>query len=200
MTLDNLTKQDFPSALQVLINSFSEYEVMRYFFQDSGEHYNRDLSDFLSVFCEMSLLEDWFGYVLKDNDAVVAVAIGRNDFKGQTESTVEEGVMNDFYNRMSTNTKAYMDTYEYGSLEMHSPLPNHFIELIGVDPKYQGKGYSKALMSSLEELSKQDPISEGICLNTESATNERFYLHMGYELIAKKTLGDLQSRCFFKAT
>ena len=54
-------------------------------------------------------------------------------------------------------------------------------------------------MERVHELSRKDPASEGVTLNTEDAGNVSLYQHLGYKLIGQAEVSpELKTWCFYR--
>ena len=73
--------------------------------------------------------------------------------------------------------------------------------MLGVRRKDEGHGHARRLLDAPHEMSRRDPTSSGVTLNTEAPHNVPIYQHFGYDVIShvrlgrdRETLGLLSSR------
>lgn len=197
MAIRTLSPDDLPAAGEILLQSFKHYEVMRYMFTNAEGDYNALVTEFLLFFCRMSLAHSWPCLGLFENGELLAVTAGRGADDQLQQSFNDE--FDRFCEKVGPEAAQQIQRYEQGSADMHHDQPHYFVEVIGVHPDHQGKGYAKELLIAVEQISNQDPLSTGVCLNTESPGNVPFYQRMGYQLTIDRAIDNIHSWCFFKA-
>ncbi|MCU0464094.1 MAG: GNAT family N-acetyltransferase [Anaerolineae bacterium] len=75
-------------------------------------------------------------------------------------------------------------------LAAYQPYAPHFrLEFIAVALRYQGKGYSRALLDDLHQRALAHPDSVGVWLETANATNVPLYQRFDYIVSAQTTIG-----------
>ncbi len=72
----------------------------------------------------------------------------------------------------------------------HASFPHLYLAPIGVDPKFQGKGYASKLLRPMLNRLDQDKVH--CFLETQSRYNVDIYLHYGFEVINKTTIPDTE--------
>jgi len=60
---------------------------------------------------------------------------------------------------------------------------HHHLNMLGVRTAHQGRGYAKPVLESVHALADADPLSAGVSLTTEVASNLGFYQHFGYAVV-----------------
>jgi len=75
-----------------------------------------------------------------------------------------------------------------------APFKHWFLEIIGVDPEFQGKGYAGKLLSPM--LSRIDEEGLPCYLDTEKEANVRLYEHFGFEVIDKSDIPGTDLTCW----
>jgi GNAT superfamily N-acetyltransferase len=81
-------------------------------------------------------------------------------------------------------------------IKMQYPVPNlWYLEVIAVDPNWQGRGVGKKAMCSVLELVQDEPI----VLECTSETNIGFYRKLGFEVVDEVQLaqGDEAVKLWF---
>jgi len=77
--------------------------------------------------------------------------------------------------------------------------PNIHVNMLGVPPRYQGRGLGRLLLEHVHAMSREHPESRGVSLTTESAGNVPFYVRLGYRLVGQGRIGPgLESWGFFR--
>jgi GNAT superfamily N-acetyltransferase len=81
---------------------------------------------------------------------------------------------------------------EYGEIKeaCAHERPHTYLTAIGIRPDMQRRGLGGRLLARVHQLSAGDRSSEGVALDTQSASNVTYYRRHGYEVYAEKTLGD----------
>ncbi|MBT4511952.1 MAG: GNAT family N-acetyltransferase [Chloroflexi bacterium] len=81
----------------------------------------------------------------------------------------------------------------------HIPDESHFyLTALGVHPDEQRKGYARALLNAVHELSNAYPTSIGVSLDTGNRANVPMYEYFGYRIVAKTKLKELDLWCMFR--
>ena len=71
--------------------------------------------------------------------------------------------------------------------------------MLGVRPEFSGRGLARALLEEVQAVSRADPRSTGVFLETEDPRNVSFYEHCGYRLTGHARIGrELESWGFFR--
>jgi GNAT superfamily N-acetyltransferase len=55
--------------------------------------------------------------------------------------------------------------------------------MLAVLPRFQGRGYGRALLERVHAMSREHPDSRGVTLTTESPASVPLYEHMGYRVV-----------------
>jgi GNAT superfamily N-acetyltransferase len=77
--------------------------------------------------------------------------------------------------------------------------PNIHVNMLGVPPRYQGRGFGRVLLERVHAMSREHPDSRGVSLTTESAGNVPFYERLGYRRLGHGRIGPgLESWGFFR--
>jgi ribosomal protein S18 acetylase RimI-like enzyme len=67
----------------------------------------------------------------------------------------------------------------------HPKEPHLYLQVLGCDPPFQGKGYGKALLDRLALEARARPEIAGIYLETATEANVAFYGSKGYEILGE---------------
>ena len=77
--------------------------------------------------------------------------------------------------------------------------PNIHVNMLGVPPRFQGRGLGRRLLERVHAMSREHPDSRGVSLTTESAGNVPFYERLGYRMVGHGRIGPgLESWGFFR--
>ncbi|HKN13968.1 MAG TPA: GNAT family N-acetyltransferase [Candidatus Binatus sp.] len=67
----------------------------------------------------------------------------------------------------------------------HPKEPHLYLQVLGCDPPFQGKGYGKALLDRLALEAKARPEIAGVYLETATEANVAFYSSKGYKILGE---------------
>ncbi|MGA7871227.1 MAG: GNAT family N-acetyltransferase [Candidatus Binatus sp.] len=67
----------------------------------------------------------------------------------------------------------------------HPKEPHLYLQVLGCDPPFQGKGYGKALLDRLALEARARPQIAGVYLETATEANVAFYSSRGYEILGE---------------
>jgi ribosomal protein S18 acetylase RimI-like enzyme len=69
--------------------------------------------------------------------------------------------------------------------ENHPKEPHLYLQLLGVDPAFQGRHYGSALLDRLKREASARPEIAGVYLETATEANVAFYSSKGYEVLGE---------------
>ncbi len=192
--IERLTPEDRGAALDVLCASFRDYPVMRYALAHSGDEYDTHLRDLIGFFCDARYMRGWPVLGIRDDGRVVAAAL-----VSEALVTPRPVDLQAAYHRLeqSIGTAALdrMNRYEELSSGAEPDTPYYYVGMVGVSPECQGRGYGRALLAHVAEMSKDDPLSHGVCLSTEDPRNVAYYESLGYRIIGEADVDALHAWC-----
>lgn len=76
--------------------------------------------------------------------------------------------------------------------------PHHYLSMLGVRPRAQGRGLGRALLEDLHEVSRRHPASTGAGLDTSNPGNVALYEHFGYEALTHLEVSGVEAWCMFR--
>ena len=68
------------------------------------------------------------------------------------------------------------------------PYSHHYLEILGVDPQYQGQGFSSKLIKPM--LVRLDTEGKPCYLETQDEKDVAIYLHFGFTVIDESVIPD----------
>ncbi|MCK7548360.1 GNAT family N-acetyltransferase [Marinobacter koreensis] len=97
------------------------------------------------------------------------------------------------------STRRYMDYHE--QIRHLLPQPQaHQLPLMGVNPKYQNRGYGRLLLKAIERVCADNPRGSGIVLDTGNSRYLPFYESEGFRSLGQIRLGDFEDHVLFRET
>jgi ribosomal protein S18 acetylase RimI-like enzyme len=178
-----LTRKERDAGAAVLGRAFSEYELLWYYFPDKRER--RAAADTFGFIALSICLK--YGEVYASSEKLEGVAAwlppGKAPFGGwQIIRSVPLSALFRFARQGAGRMWAYGRFVD----NLHRklvPYPHWYLEIIGVDPAYQGQGFSSRLLR---------PVLEGIdrermpCfLETNTVKNVAIYRRFGFEVASE---------------
>jgi len=177
-----LTRKDRDAGAAVLGRAFTEYELLRYYFQDEAERHAVAVT-FGFVALSVCLK---YGEVYASSAKMEGVAAwlppGKAPFGGwQVIRTVPLSVLFKFGRQGAIRMQAYGRYID----NMHRklvPYPHWYLQIIGVDPAYQGQGFSSQLVRPMLECIDREHLPCFLETNTEK--NVAIYQRFGFGVVS----------------
>ena len=90
-----------------------------------------------------------------------------------------------------------MAIYDETAAKGKPPAPHYYLGVIGVHPDMHGRGVGTQLLRSFCDLSRSDPLSCGVYLETAQESNLRFYERAGFAETGRGRLGRATLWCMY---
>jgi GNAT superfamily N-acetyltransferase len=194
--MDHVTHASGDEALGPLCEAFADYPVMRYVLGPAGDYSGR-LRTLVGFFLVARVLRKDPILAVHTDGVVSGVAICTLPGLPSTPDLDEA--------RSWTWAELGNDARErYGEwVRLWEPLgvaePNIHVNMLGVPPRFQGRGLGRRMLERVHAMSREHPDSRGISLTTESAANVPFYERLGYRVVGQGRMGPgLESWGFFR--
>jgi ribosomal protein S18 acetylase RimI-like enzyme len=178
-----LTRKDRDAGAAVLGRAFTEYELLRYYFQDETERHAVAVT-FGFVALSVSLK---YGEIYASSAKMEGVSAwlppGKAPFGGwQIIRSVPFSVLFRFGRQGASRMQAY-GRYVDNLHRKLVPYPHWYLQIIGVDPKYQGQGFSSRLVRPV--LERIDRERMPCFLETNTGKNVAIYRRFGFEVVSE---------------
>ena len=183
-------------VLGPLCEAFARYPVMRYVLGPDGDFPER-LRTLIGFFLVARVLRKDPILATYDGDEVSGVAIctlpglpGPPDLDEARAWT---------WGKLGADARARYDEWVHIWGPLNVTEPNIHVNMLGVPPRYQGRGLGRVLLERVHAMSLEHPESQGVSLTTESAGNVAFYERLGYRIVGHARIGPgLESWGFFR--
>jgi len=181
-----LTLKERDAGAAVLGRAFAEYELLRYYFHDETQRHA--IADTF-VFIPLSVCLK-YGEVYATSEKLEGVAAwlppGKAPFGGwQIIRSVPLSVLFRFARQGASRLRSYGAHVD----KLHRrlvPHPHWYLQIIGVDPAYQGHGFSSRLLRpALERIDRE---RMPCFLETNTVKNVAIYRRFGFEVISEDNL------------
>jgi len=178
-----LTGKDRDAGAAVLGRAFTEYELLQYYFHDETE---RRAVAVTFGFVALSVCLK-YGEVYASSAKMEGVSAwlppGKAPFGGwQIIRSVPLSVLFRFGRQGASRMQAY-GRYVDNLHRKLVPYPHWYLQIIGVDPKYQGQRFSSQLIRPMLERINREHLSCFLETNTEK--NVAIYRRFGFEVVSE---------------
>lgn len=178
-----LTLKERDAGAAVLGRAFTEYELLRYYFRDEVK---RRAVAATFAFISISLCLK-YGEVYMSSEKLEGVAAwlppGKAPFGGwQLIRSVPLSALVRFGRQGAGRIWAYGRFIDNLHRKM-IPYPHWYLEIIGVDPSYQGQGFSSRLLRPM--LERIDRERMPCYLETNAEKNTAIYRRFGFEVVSE---------------
>ena len=178
-----LTRKDRDAGAAVLGRAFTEYELLRYYFQDETERHAVAVT-FGFIALSVCLR---YGEVYASSAKMEGVAAwlppGKSPFGGwQIIRSVPLSVLFRFGRQGASRMQAY-GRYVDNVHRKLVPYPHWYLQIIGVDPAYQGQGFASQLIKPMLERIDREHLPCFLETNTEK--NVAIYQRFGFGVVSE---------------
>ena len=184
--LARLNKSDIQPAVEVLTRAFRNYPLLKYFFSDELER-ERIAPYFFQYILNYGVRHGEI-YATSPNLEGVAVWLTSDKYPmtfWRSIRSVPPSIIFGFGREGGSRmryTGEYIDTVH----KRLAPFKHWFLQTIGVDPQFHGKGYAgKLIRAMLARIDKEDL---PCYLETLDEKNVRLYEYFGFRVIEKSTI------------
>ena len=172
-------------VIETLCEAFADYPVMRYVLGADGDYAER-LRTLIGFFVAARVLR---------GDPMFAVS-GGAELTGVVICTLPDGSPPPELEAVRERTWATLgaealERYQH-CVRAWEPLaiaePNLHVNMLGVRPRFQGRGLSRLLLERVHALSRELRNSVGVTLTTETAANVALYQRFGYRIVGHREI------------
>jgi GNAT superfamily N-acetyltransferase len=181
-----INKNNAEPAVQALVNAFKNYPIFQHYFPKEKNRIN--ILHYLLSFSVYSGIKYGKVYATTSNLEGVAIWIPSNNYPITTWKMLRSVSLLTTLNVVRCggykmkHFSDYIDKVHRGL----APSKHWFLQAMGIDPKYQGKGYASKLLRPM--LSKIDQEYLPCYLETIEERNVSIYEHFGFKTIDKTTV------------
>ena len=184
--LVRLTKAQVKPAAEVLSKAFHNYTLLQYYFPEESEREKIELY-FVSIF---SCYGVRYGevYATSPNLEGIAVWLPPHNYPMTIWRLVQSVPLSIIFGfgRYGGGRMRQFNEYIDAVHQRLAPFGHWFLQVIGVDPQFQGKGYAGKLLKPM--LARIDEEGLSCYLETIDEHNVSFYKHFDFEVIEKSTI------------
>lgn len=179
--LVRLQKSQIKPAAEVLARAFQDDPIFVHFIPDASERKNK--LPYLIRFLTRYGISHGEVYAISPNMEGVAVWIpSEKAARTQWRMMINGGLS--LYLKLGREiVSRRRPVIDFISLihRLHAPFRHWYLELIGVDPELQGKGYAGTLLKAM--LARLDKENVPCFLETQNGNNVPIYQHYGFKVV-----------------
>ena len=196
MTLRDLDRTRKFAALDVLCAAFYDYPVPRYVIDAADSDYDGKLRELIDFFVEGRLTRSVPLIGLYDSNDLLGVAVVSPPHESLPPRELEI-CQAQAERRLGREAMARFERYEKACEATDPGHVAHYLGMIAVRPDVQGRGLGRQLIDAVKARARSDPISTGVTLNTELASNLPFYEKLRFIKGSEADLGPLHTWSFY---
>ena len=188
-TVSRLTESDAPEVVDVLVDAFADYPVMRYVLGADGTTRDRltKLIGFF-VFRRIQLGGPMLGVRAADGRLVGAAVMTLPSEPEPSRAVFAE--RDRTWAALGDDCRERHDAYGGVAKQFLPTQPHHHLNMLGIRHAEHGKGVARPLLAAVHQLAADDPHSAGVSLSTELSKNVQLYEHFGYRVLGSGWVED----------
>ena len=179
--LVRLTEAQLKPVAEMMARAFQDYPLMAYFFPDASERKNKSAHSFQSLIRYGLLYGE--AYATSPNLEGATVWLPFEKTHRTLWRRIRSGLFWESF-RAGKESAWKQRAFNEHLIEIHKrcvPLESHYLQLIGVDPVHQGKGYASILLEAMFTRLDKERIPS--FLETHSEKNVAIYQHHGFKVV-----------------
>lgn len=191
-------RDDVSQVVDVLVESFFDYPVMRFVLGNDNDEYGRQLRALIHFFVMARVHRDETILGIGSPDRLEATALVSRPGVGSSPPELGE-LRERVWNDLGPSARDRYERFGEACTPFEVDTPHIHLNMIGVRRDAQGRGLGGRLVDAVHRLSADDPDSSGVSLTTEDERNVTLYEHLGYEAVGRVTVTpSLTSWGFFR--
>jgi len=184
-------------ARSILYDAYRNEPTFQYLFNHRKPGYNQRVRATLRELVDLYFELEQEAIGVMAGDTLVAVAfIGDPDLRlnlaDQLSWRIRMVLTAGF-----ASTRRYLDYHEKLRAMLPQPL-THQLPLMGVNPKYQNRGYGRLMLNAVQRLCADNPRGIGLVLDTGNSRYLPFYESEGFRSLGKIRLGGFEDHVLFR--
>lgn len=201
--ISKLTKWDKPLFVSLMSMAFARDPLFLHLFDDSelDRKARNRVTAFVSFMFDKSFMLNEEVWGLYENENLLGVYIvGKQQpskLQNMKGGILLIGRLIPLFFQLPRKTLGLLNSYMRVTRSSAPPIAHHYLIMIGVKPKNQGKGIGKALLQHLLHTVHMDNKSQGVALDTENAENVSLYQRFGFALSGEKQIDKVPVYCMF---
>jgi ribosomal protein S18 acetylase RimI-like enzyme len=193
-----LGPDDVPTVVDVLSEAFFDYPAMRFVLGEEGASYEHRLRTLIHFFVMARVFRNEFLFGTRHLSDLGGVALLSRPTVSRSPAPLAE-LRERVWTALGEAARTRYEAFGAACRPFAPDLPHLHLNMIGIRPGARGRGLGRRLLDHVHMLSRNDPDSRGVSLNTEDGANLALYEHLGYQRVGHATLaGGLDTWGFFR--
>jgi len=194
----HLREKDVSEVVDVLCEAFADYPVMQFVLDPGRRRYRKRLQLLIHFFVMARVYRREFLLGVADRGALQGAAlVSRPSDSGSPPEL--NALREDLWSELGSSARARYEALGAALTGVSVPAPHIHLNMIGVRRAAHGRGHGQKLLEHVHALSRDDPNSSGVTLNTEDEANIPLYERFGYRLLGQvQVAAGLRSWGFFR--
>ncbi|MDD4876889.1 MAG: GNAT family N-acetyltransferase [Dehalococcoidales bacterium] len=178
-----LDKSHINSAVNVLTAAFQNYSLLNYYYPD--EKTKKIIAHYFVSLTVFSGFRYGEVYATSPNLEGIAVWIPSDKYPITFFRLLRSVPLSVIFGlgRYGGNKMRYLGEHLDAAHQHLAPFPHWFLQMVGVEPRFQGKGYASKLLRPM--LSRTDEEGLPCYLDTLDEHNALLYEHLGFKVVDK---------------
>ena len=194
MNITPASLSELDESVGCLVKAFAQDPITGFLLQP-GPGYPDRLAQFFSLLMRARIALGMPAIVARDASGIHGAAMGY-----ATEHPEWPKDLTEEWDRFESAIPGFSDRmaiYDEIAAKGKPPAPHYYLGVIGVHPDMHGRGIGTQLLRSYCDLSRSDPLSRGVYLETAQESNLAFYERAGFAETGRGRLGHANLWCMF---
>lgn len=187
MNVRQLRDAEIDAVVDVLVDAFAAYPVMRFVLGPQGTA-SRDLPVLFRFFAAARFLRREPVIGVESAGALSGVALV-SDPANASPSELSP-IREQTWAVIGADARARYETYGQAAASVLVDRPRLHLNVLGVRTLDRGTGLSRRLLQRVHQLAREHPSAEGVSLTTEDPANVGLYEHFGYRLTGEASVAN----------
>lgn len=179
-----LREKDVSEVVDVLCEAFADYPVMQFVLGPRRRRYSEHLQLLIHFFVMARVYRGEFLFGVADRAALQGAALVSRP-SGSGSPPELNALREDLWSELGPSARARYEAYGAALTGLGVHAPHIHLNMIGVRRAAHRKGHGRKLLEHVHALSRDDPASSGVTLNTEDEANVPLYERFGYKLVGQ---------------
>jgi GNAT superfamily N-acetyltransferase len=174
-----LTKDQVKPAAEMMARAFQDYPLSAFFHPDPFERMRRGVQVYIPLL--RYGIQSGEVYATSSNLEGVAVWLPHDRVQRTLWRNIRSGNFSVLFRRGGNSRPQAFHEYSTAVRKRRAPVPHLYLQLLGVDPAHQGRGYSSLLLRAM--FIKIDKEGLPCFLETQAEKNVGIYEHLGFRVV-----------------
>jgi ribosomal protein S18 acetylase RimI-like enzyme len=185
-SLTRLDRSQVKPAAEVMARAFRYYPFLKFFYPDDAKR--KRVTRYFSLIA--TYYGEYYGELYAPSPKIegVAIWIHSSRYKMSLRSLLRAVPLHTLLAFSFTAGGKMQEAGEYVDTihKRLAPFDHWYLSVLGVDPQYQGKGYSSQLMRPALARANREKLP--CYLETNDEKDVQIYLHFGFKVLEEETL------------